>query len=85
MKQARILIVVDDLKDAQDIKDKNRMLLGRISWDTRKLLEGSLVRIVFATPKDLEASTCGLHIDAAINLSSMDGEKIQEQIIPCLL
>lgn len=85
MKHTTVLVIVDTMEEGKMIGYKSAIFVPGLTCKFSRHLEGPRTRIQFATPEDLEAVTCGLHVDAVINLSSADPERFRDQLLPCLM
>jgi len=83
----KVLVITDTQEEIKELNKKNFALIPGLFIRTQKNLVGSKITIIFATAYSLldQGGTCGMSVDAVINLSTADIERLREILGPCLI
>jgi hypothetical protein len=87
MHHTYILVLADTQEQLDEYRNRNKGLIPGLEWTTSRRLESRDLTYYLRTIASLECgeATCGVQLDAIINLSTADMERFREALMPCLL
>jgi hypothetical protein len=83
MKQTTVLVIVDTVDQMKELTHKCKPFVLALNRHLYNRLEGPRTRIIFMTAGTMD--TCGLQVDAVINLSTADTDTIRDALGSCLM